>query len=273
MASFLRSQNWLIALPLLCISAPVVAEEDTPPLALDGSVELNSIYITRWKASDSAASADLTNMRLELWISMPKAQQYLLRVKKLDDIVDDTGKNLLTEQRRGRIESLEREVRAAGVKAARGKGGPILEFTLDAPARGAKTIRSIKGQFEITSSGSEIVKLKDFSKLVGTRLEHDLLKELAIVPSLDRREDYTDVELKLTGQHDHLLAWTLAKDGEPMRESSLGSGPAGDAANSELVSKGYRDLVVDESTELWLRIANKDEEKLVDFEFKDIELP
>ena len=211
------------------------AEEPIPkrtlPIATSGQIEVDAIRIARVKVSGASPNADLTKMRLSLWIDVKdaKAREFLMRLVKLDPVVDDTGKLLSTKDRRKKILSLKKEVRTTGRKTFRGRNGPIVPWLFDAPARGASRIKTFKGRIEITPIGREEIVLKDLPSLVGKQIKHDLLAATNIVPRFDIGNDVTEITLAVTGQHDRLIAWTVAQDGKPLRAVMRGRGAADDS--------------------------------------------
>lgn len=74
--------------------------------------------------------------------------KYHLQLNRLDDIVDNTGKKLLTVQRLAAIESLQRFVIGNEMWNSDGKSGPVIRFKLEAPALGATSIKKSRARFK-----------------------------------------------------------------------------------------------------------------------------
>ena len=79
------------------------------------------------------------------------------------------------------------------------------------------------------------------------------------------------IHVQVTGQHDRLINWTVAQDGQPLTPASLSKSAAGDLVQSS--GKGFRRLRPNENTSLLITVATVGEKQVIDFEFTDIDLP
>ena len=278
----LTSRRYLFYLGVLliyyCNCTPGFAQEQvperTPPTATSGQVEIDAIRITRIEASDASPEADLTNMQLSMWIDVKdaKARTFLVRLVKLEPIVDDMGKVLSTDDRRRDILPLAKEVLASELKTSRDRNGPVVSLWLDAPSRGASQLKSLKGRFKVTPAGTETLELENLPSIVGKQVKHKLLTETNVmVKSIEWGDYSTDVTLEVTGQHDRLINWTVAQDGQPLTPASLSKSAAGDLV--QISGKGFRRLRPNENTSLLITVATVGEKQVIDFEFTDIDLP
>ena len=262
---------------LLCSHTSLLAQQPapelTPPIAIDGRVEVDEIRIERVRVSDASPPADLTNMRLALWVDVkdPTAREFLVRILKLEPVIDDTGKLLSTRQRRHHMPILTSEVRGNELKTFRGRHGPVIRLLLDAPARSASRIKRLKGQIEVLPSGRKTITLDNLPSLVDKQLKHDLLTETNVVPRIERDDDVTEVTLEITGRRDRLIAWTVARNGKPLRAHMESESAEGDAVKKW--GQGFRRLQPDESTSLLIAVTTAGQKQVIDFEFSDLELP
>lgn len=245
----------------------------TPAIARSGDVEISSIEITRKKAADAAKEADLTNMQLELWLTRKWTQDaqrsYLVKLLELGPIEDSTGRNLLTKQRLQEINYLDGMVNPLATRGARAMVGPIVKLTVDAPAREATRIKSIKGKAIVSRMKLTKLEFDNLNAIEGKALEHPKLKGFELRASVDVEDDNTTLTLTVPRDVDRLVDWGLSRKFLPLRAYSQGKSKengehvltkmyAGDHTN-----KGY----------LYLSIAELTETRTLEFEFKDVELP
>lgn len=242
----------------------------TPAIATSGDVEIESIRIVRAKASDAAKEADLTTMEIQLWLAATadkRPDETLLKVEDLGPIEDDTGKLLSTKKRLDRLAFLHGEVGGTQYNTMRGKAGPVISLVLEVPARQATTIRSIKGKAVVSPSTSSRLEFKDLSAISGKPLDHPKLKNLSIQPTIEVKKGETVLTLRVPVQHERLKLWGLVKDGEmpqPESESSMEGGT--------VLTATYRGDLSKESS-LGIVIAEPGSPKVMEFNFKNVELP
>ena len=110
---------------------------------IDNTVEINGINIERRFAADAVDYADITNMSIEFFVDTGFSNRICdgqrIKISSLNPIVDDTGKLLLTKNRRQGIYHLAGYQRARGFNTKRdGRSGVNFSIRLDAPAIGAK---------------------------------------------------------------------------------------------------------------------------------------
>ncbi|MBX9583551.1 MAG: hypothetical protein K2X87_24885 [Gemmataceae bacterium] len=147
-------------------------------------VEIEEIHVVRRVALDAVKEADLTNMQLGLWFSADWEAKNgrsppLIHLQELSAVEDDTGRVLSTERRLKQIEPLRGEVRGNTWKNAGGKQGPVVSLLLDAPARGAGRIKSVKGKAQVTLTKPVSLTFNDLAAVDGKILDHPDMKNLA----------------------------------------------------------------------------------------------
>jgi len=190
------------------------------PIAVSGNVEFGRIDITRRRSSFSAVGADMKSMSLEFLVMLPErnyagTQNCMLKLTRLDDIQDDSGKQLL-EGRRERIKYLKHHVRANGRRTNRdGATGPTFGFTVNAPGVGATSLKNVSGQIEVIPFNTKKIRFKNIGALQGKPLEHPLLKGLDIQPRIKNGEFPKFVLSSSLETREKIVQWHLeSADGE-----------------------------------------------------------
>jgi len=264
----------LIALPYNSMSGqqPDEVQGRTSPIAISGGAELETIRIVRWKASYAAKEADLTNMEIRLWLPgkwKDESKHHLVKFLDLKSIEDETGKLLSTNKRLEAIRYLKGEVEANGTMSFQGKEGPVIAFTLEAPARPASKIKSIKGKAEVSRATIASLRFGDVFSMRGKALEHPKLKVCPIRPTVEVENGETKVTLGVPDQSARLYDWWLEKDGKrlPLR------GEGATLFDGKYVSgKTFRGDRIKEYS-LRILLAEPVESKVFEFDFKNVELP
>jgi hypothetical protein len=244
----------------------------TGPIAISGGAELETIRIVRWKASYAAGEADLTNMEIALWLPgkwKPKSTYYLVRILELKPIEDETGKVLTTNERLRSIPYLRAEVAVNGSRSFQGKEGPVIEFRLEAPARQATKIKSIKGKAEVSTATITPLRFDDVSAMRGQALPHPKLRDLPIRPRIEVEDGMTRITLGMPDRYARVHNWWLEKCGERLPLSI--EGPI--VIDGKFIrGKEYQgERTKDYSLKILL--AEPVQTKVFEFEFKDLELP
>lgn len=267
-----RSKSCIYATVLFFVTSVLFAQQPdrTPVIATSGDVEISAIRIARQKVSDAAKEADLTNMEIDLWFTS-KAEggpfRGLLKVIELAAIEDDTGKLLSTKARLDALPFLNREVSADQSSIARGKTGPVIRVLLDAPAREAKAIKSIKGKAVVSRSSVARLEFKDLSAISGKPLDHPKLKGFKIEPTIKVEDGDTVLTLRLPADHARLVFWGLVKDGGVLSWNSESSADGGKEQDKTYPGDQMKDSF------LGLMIAEPSEPRTLDFNFQNVELP
>ncbi|MBC8289942.1 MAG: hypothetical protein H8E37_06460 [Planctomycetes bacterium] len=276
----MKKTSFAILLLSLVFSNPLMTrlaseDERTPPLAVDGRIEIDEIRITRARVSGAAPNADLTKMKVSIWIDMhdAKSENYLVRFAKLDPIFDDTGKLLLSKQRLEDALPLRQETRTANIKVSDDRYGPVLTFVLEAPARGAAHIKSFKGRIEIFPTTAERISIANLPSLIGKPIKHNLLADLSVVPQIESNKeiDRTKVTLEITGRKDRLIAWAVRHDGEVLNRN--GYSKSDPRKPVKVLGHGYDLFEPTQKTSLLLAVSKPGRKQVIDFEFSDLELP
>ena len=237
---------------------------------INNTVEIESIRIERQFAANAVKHADITNMAIELFVDTGFNNRVCdgqrIKITKLATIFDNSGKLLLTDQRRESVRYLHAYETARGTSTKRdGRAGVLVSIRLDAPGIGATAIKSIEG--EVITSGYTVrnVEIKDLHLKTGKPIEHPLLKDLKITPEIETGR-YPDIVLHLDGEHSRILNWfiTDSKD-NLLRESSDGHG-------KNKVSKGFSQGIP-KNISLWLVVASDESDATHKFHFKDVDFP
>ena len=236
----------------------------------DGKVEIEEIEIDRRYSSQAVKGADITNMVVHLFFDTGFNNRVCdgqrLRITKIDPVVDDTGKSLLTTDRKDSNGIFERFVDARTFTHRRnGADGIVHSLTLDAPERAAMKISSFSGEAIIKGYTRRHIEIRDLRSLLGKPIEHPMLKDLEIVPEIV--EDPSQrVSLKLKGDEARLITWCIvdSSDGE-LVYSSFEHG-------LHEVARSYG-APIPEKINLWLTIANDESETKYNFNFKDVDFP
>jgi hypothetical protein len=247
-------------------------ETDAGPIAVSGGAEVYQIDITRRKASYAAKGADLTNMTLSVWYPElwkgNSTTQYLVKLTNLDPVIDDTGKLLSTKERRESIGVLQGEVFARETFGCKGKFGPVITMMLEAPARRATTLKTIKGKAEVARVRFQTVKF-DLASVIGKPLRHPLLKGVVIRPSTRQKDGQTIVALWVPTTHDRLVQWEVEASGLTLEWTSLGKKPG---AGSIEIEQNYEGKLP-KGCLLVAKIAVPIETRIFEFNFQNVALP
>jgi hypothetical protein len=264
--------GWIGAVALSGLAAlaqdPEPVAKRMPVIAVSGDTEISSIRIQRERASDAAIDADLTNMEIRLWLTSKwegEAGEALLRVTELAPILDSTGKLLSTKARLERMDFLHGEVRGHESGITRGRQGPVIRLLLDAPARQATTIQSIKGKAMVSQSISTRLEFADLQSLSGKPLNHPKLKNLQIVPTISVNDGDTVLSLHVPNGHARLMVWGIVKNRRMLDPSS-------ESTDGITLQQHYDGDQMKDSS-LGIMIAEPSPPKVFEFDFKNVELP
>jgi hypothetical protein len=262
---------------LLC-SSWLLAEQPgdrgglTGPIAVSGDAEIDSLHVVRRKAGRTTKTADLTNMTIALWLPgkwNTVREGYMVKLLDLKTIEDDTGNLLTTKTRLEWIRYIKGEVRADTTMSSGGKEGPVIRMVVEAPARGAGKIKSIKGKAEVSSVTLASLSFDDLSLMNDKPLDHPKLKDFPIRAIVDVGDGTTTIKLELPPQDGRLWHWWLEKDGAAL---SLMSEGASKVNGKILPEKSYRGDRVKEYS-LRLSLAEPVETKVFEFDFTNVDLP
>ena len=246
--------------------------DQVPPIGISGNVSIDEIEVRRKRAAEAVVGADITNMTIGLFASNDSnhfgiQSKYHFRFNRLDDIVDDTGKKLLTATRRAKIVSLNRFVQGRKTRGAGTRGaGPVIDFALEAPELGAKSIERIAGELQIAESTSKFVRFDDLAKIAGKSLKHPLMGEDAFVFDYSNAQQFHEASLQLKGStKEHFVNWYLTdRNGTRINSSSSGR-------DRQQRTLGFHKKIPDNGR-LVIVVADFDDVRTLPFEFKNIEL-
>ena len=251
--------------------------ERTPPIAVNGGVELTEIEVTRKAVAYAAPEVILSDMRLDFWLPVsdePNADaQFALRLIKLDAIEDNEGTSLLTEKRRDFIDELSGFVPARAIHSINGHQGPHLSFRVNVPARTATSLQRVKGLVEVAQTQNEIIGFDKVGDLLNKPLKHPKLEDFPIIPlSLKVDEDGVVCRLRLPKEHSLLDDWTLMKNREPLRMRSMETNGKGQKGETIEETRHFIGNSV-ENLSLFIRFTVKSDPKKLSFDFRDVPLP
>jgi hypothetical protein len=204
-------------------------------------------------------------MRIELWLTekYKKGTQalFLVKLDELGPIEDDTGKLLTTKKRLEWIKHLKWEVSETNMRITRNKMGPTMGFTIDAPARQATKIKSLKGKATVAEYTSVQIEIDNKTAFSGKVLDHPKLKGLAIKPTIAFEDGSTSVNLNMPNESGRLDEWGLIEKGKYASLESI-------AGNERTFRGDHRN-----AASVWFIIRDPSNTKTLTFDFKDIELP
>lgn len=264
----------LLLAPLFVVHGQPGNVDVVPLIAKNGGVEIQSIEIERRKVSYAVKSADIVNMTVALLLTVDGKHQpedrYMMRLRALDVVEDDTGKLLTTKQRLAEIPELKGEVSNSSYSShTTGSHGPVMYLRLDAPARAASTIKVLKGTVEVRTVRMKRLTIADMEKSHGKQLEHHELKDMPIVPSITVKDGYTTVTLRVPRKYKRIIDWDVSNGGKGMRMSSETGAETKDTID---VIREYEGEYPKNCT-LHLSFPVPGELKTLSFEFKNLELP
>lgn len=249
-------------------------DEFAGPIAKSGDAEIQQIAITRERVAYASKDADLTFMKLALWLPLKGndvGDGYLVRLNELQPIEDGSGKQLLSKIRLVDNAELFAEVRAHETQGRGGLTGPLLPLMLDAPSRGATRLKLVKGRATVHRIVEEKVSFEKFGSLVGKPLDHPKLKDFKTTPTLATERSSREVGLNLPARHGRLREWSLLKGGRKLQPYTHSwrpdeTGVAG-AVTQSYIGEDVKDCTLE------LLLAVPVETRTFSFEFKDVELP
>lgn len=266
----------IVAFLALVDSHAQVAKQDpdrVPVIATSGHVEIASIRVAREKVSRASKEADLTNLQIELWLTRDaesnKPSDYLVKLLELAPVEDNTGKLLSTKSRVSAIEYLQDEVAARQINVVRPKEGPVIAITLEVPARTATSIKSLKGKALLSRCTYVCLQFDNLAAINGKVLDHPKLKELPIRSSIKVEDGFSRLTLTVPKHYARLADWGLEEKGQLL---SIFSESRSNEKDAIVLEKTYRGDRV-KSASLRIMIAESNETKTLQFDFKDIELP
>lgn len=272
-------------LPLCPAPADGAARAQEPARIAPASngVELDDIHVERRAARGAARGADLTNMRLKLWFAAEwqtpdGGSPPLVHIQELAPVEDDTGRVLSTAARAQQIEYLRGEVRGGAWQSAGGKGGPVVDLLLDAPARGAAKLKGVKGKARVTLTRPVGLTFGDLAAVDGKVLDHPDLRGLAAMKlRFSVEEKGGGVSARLSAPVNYaspwnrgrLRSWEVRDAAGPLSASREATKKEGEGV---AVERTYRRGSV-KGLSLRLTVLDAVESKTFDFEFRDVELP
>ena len=239
-------------------------------IARSNSVEIDELEVQRRQASYSAVGADLTNTRLQLYVALPQRnygwdQGRLVKFNRLDDIVDDHGKQLLTPERRNNLRYLNQPTMSRMSMSRRnGTTGPGFEFTFDAPSLGATKIQKISGEIELTQVHEKTIRFSDLG-LKPRELGHALLDDLKLNVEVKAGQSPEVVLQGSPGIFERIGSWHIAdEDGNRIR-------PIGHEMSVKKRGQGF-DQPIPVPFSIVMQVLDVQTSESFPFEFRDIPL-
>lgn len=242
------------------------------PAAKAPAACVSRMQITRTVALYDAPDLMPTCFEFELFVNPGRGRevrQYALRLVSLDPIVDDTGKTLLTPERRKENRALHETIPGAALRLVGDTMGPVLPIRLDVPDAAAKRLRQVRGALEL--SPIEVVKLEfsNLRSLDGRKLEHADLGEADVTVRLDQ-SDPKSIRLVFKKGRALVRDWAIARGGQPLRASLRSASDPGDPVDE--MSYSF-DEAIPEDASLWLAVAKPGPPQTCTFDFRDMPLP
>jgi hypothetical protein len=239
-----------------------------PVIATSGRVDVEDIRISRRRASGQAKHADLTNMEVSLWLtSKTEPPEYMMvQVTELDPIHDNTGKLLTTPARLDALPFLKKDFRVNQHQSKGDRNGPVIDLLIDAPAREATTIKSIKGTAVVSQVNAVRIDFKDLAAINQKTLDDPKLKDFKIEVEIAVIEGDTELKLRVPPSHERLMWWGLVTNAR--RTVPISSeGRSGDTLTKKYAGDKTK------GTFLGIVMAEPTNSQEMQFHFKDIELP
>lgn len=211
----------------------------------------------------------------------------LMRIDQLDPVKDDTGALLSTKERLDATPLYLDDVAMPGAFVGPDHAQFNFTLTLDAPARTATKIPSLKGKLVVSKRKIIPLGFKDLAALDGRPLIHPKLKDFEIRATLKEEDQKTRVTLDLPPRHSRVLLWGLFKDGQMLPMNPVFTQPLGLALPPSIrdeFSLPMPDLTTPTQIKdyptastkgavLGIALAEGVESEELAFEFKDLELP
>ncbi len=276
-----RHHLFIVVLMSLC-SVPCFSQDDpprppqTPPIAVNGDVELTEVGVTRRTVGYAAPEVLLSDLRLLFWLPVSKEPvadaSYAIHLLSLDVIEDSKGTQLLTEKRREWIRELSGFRPCPAVISHYERQGPQFDIMLNVPSREAATIKRIKGTVEVVRTEWEIISFEKIGEQLNKPLKHPKLGDFVITPiDIRMQKDRVVCRLRVPKEHSLLDDWTLMRNREPLRPFSL----TGEASTVPETVVQIREFVGDsiDDLSLYIRFAVQSKPKKLNFDFRDIPLP
>ncbi|MBS0208108.1 MAG: hypothetical protein JSS27_04055 [Planctomycetes bacterium] len=241
-------------------------------IGISGGVEISAIRVKRERVSYSAKSAKLNSMDLTICPTLdyaPGNADFLVQLIELSPIEDNTGTLLSTDERLENIDCLKGETKCSETHSFRGRQGPVVHLMLDAPRRGAESLKLIRGKVKVSRGITVKAVFLDPAAISGKELKHKSLEGFSTHMTIEHKDGETTLVLKVPPEHSRLVTWGLGKDGilltEDFKSESVRDGAA-------ILETRYK---VNYSQDLFLGliVARPTISKTLEFEFKNIALP
>ena len=252
---------------------PMQTQDRVPVIATSGQVEIAAIRITRETVSGAAKEANLTNMQIELWFTRPPRSVVLVLISSSFSIwlplkyaPDRFSPRTSDWPPSPFCRARWRPDRRTRFEAK----GPVVAITLDAPARNASKIKSLKGKASLSRSAYAPMQFTNSRQWMERLPDHPKLKGFPIRAWVKVANGSTEVTLNVPKQHARLTAWGLVEDNQLLSISS--ESESRDNKGTVTVKKTCRGDHL-KTAFLGLVIAEPSETQTLNFDFKDVELP
>jgi hypothetical protein len=263
------------ALSVLSVFALATTNGQEPPTSAPvktPAVCFSRMQITRTVALYEDPSLTPTCFEFELFVNPGKGRsisQYAIQIVSLDPVEDNTGKQLLTADRRRANRSLHERVVATQMRTIGDVLGPTLALRLDIPDAKATTIRRLRGRLELCAVMVAEIEFKNIVELAGKKLEHADLAGLEVSVEIPK-DDPTKINLKYNGNRARVREWTIAEGEKYLRPIvQSASGP-----NDPQTTQSFTfEKPIPKNASLWLAVPKSGEPETAEFDFQDIPLP
>lgn len=240
-------------------------------IARSGSVEIDEISIERSRDSYSTGSGSRSSTELTFFVGLPErhygcSAQRLIKLTRLDDVYDDQGALLLTEEHREEMRFLKRPV-MSGLTMSRhhGETGPGFSIHLDAPSIGASRFKKISGEIELTRVSKKRIRFSQVDRSLNKDLTHPLLDgetfRAQVIPG-----EFPKFAIFCPRETMELIQdWYLVDaSGQELDWVSTGS-------NAKSQTKGF-DEPIPEDIDLIMVIYDREAQETYPFSFEDISI-
>lgn len=213
-----------------------------------------------------------TCFEIELFVNPGEHRRltdYALRFLALDPVEDDTGKALLTAERRRQNRALHERITAQESRTIGGVFGPLLPIRLDIPDSKAARVRRLRGKLEITPMRLVEVEFEKVASLYGKRLEHADLNHLDARIDIAAADPKT-ITLSYTLAAGRIQSWAVGVGDEPFEPMMAESSGLSKPRRTESFTFARR---IPANATLWVNVIKPEDPEIIEFDFADIPLP
>lgn len=241
-------------------------------------VELINVTEHRMRGKDDKGNPLVPDLRFRMRLSGPRFQK-IVRLGRpvLDEVVDDTGKQLVDPEK---IKDQRRDDTRVVMKSHLLQGSLELRAMAQAAARQAAKLKIVRGTVRVVlhSAPPEEITINDPLRFRGKAVEHPRLKELGIEVKMLPLGDpagvpETNSAVSLSYGEKEILVHDIAFYDEWMQKISIRGTLARSNAGDRVVVYQATRAEFTEDTQMVLTVHPKVRDLRVPIKFKDVELP